>query len=211
MKDNIKGKKIWKLTAVNFSHRDRWGKIHWVFQCDCGKVKAIRLWAVLKGVSKSCGCYSRENFTKNVIRKHGLRYTKFYQVWTNMRSRCLNQKTRSYKDYGGRGIKIDWQSFDEFKTDMYDAYLAHVDSFGEKDTEIDRIDVNGNYSRKNCRWVTNTEQARNTRKSRIFTYKGERMWIGEWAEKLNIPYSVLRSRVDEGWPIERVFETPVKK
>lgn len=51
---------------------------------------------------------------------------------------------------------------------MYVSYLKHVDEFGEKNTTIDRIDVNGDYSKENCRWATRKEQVSNTRRNRLF-------------------------------------------
>lgn len=41
------------------------------------------------------------------------------------------------------------------------------------------------------------EQARNTRKNRFITYKGETHCIAEWAENLGVCYSVLRKRLSE--------------
>jgi hypothetical protein len=72
--------------------------------------------------------------------------------------RCNNPISKSYKDYGGRGITIcdRWLKFENFLADM-----------GErpKGLTLDRRNVNGDYEPGNCRWATRKEQAMNTRKA----------------------------------------------
>ena len=79
-----------------------------------------------------------------------------YYSWNSMKDRCNNKNNKQYKDYGGRGITYDkrWEDFREFYKDM-----------GEKpkQTTLDRIDVNGNYCKENCRWATKLEQQHNMR------------------------------------------------
>ena len=74
-----------------------------------------------------------------------------------MKDRCLNEKSKDYPSYAGRGIKICQQWIDSFE--------AFYKDMGEKPkgTSLDRIDVNGNYSKENCRWATASEQQRNKR------------------------------------------------
>ena len=91
--------------------------------------------------------------------------TRFYKIWAGMVKRCKNEKAKQFIDYGGRGIKVcrQWSEFENFRDDLYESYLKHVDMYGEKNTSIDRIDVNEDYTPNNCRWATASEQCRNQR------------------------------------------------
>ena len=62
------------------------------------------------------------------------------------------------------------RTFDEFKDDMYESYLRHINKFGSRNTSIERINNNGNYYKENCKWATWKEQARNRYKNNIITY-----------------------------------------
>lgn len=143
------------------------------------------------------------------MRTHGMYTTRFYKIWVNMRTRCVSKKNHHYHNYGGRGIKIEWESFEEFRDDMYKSYLEHSDIHTEKDTTIERIDSDRNYCKENCRWATRKEQGNNTRRNVVLEYKGEKLNLTQWSKKTGINYVTLRGRIRLGWSTEQIlFEKP---
>ena len=118
--------------------------------------------------------------------------TRPYQVWKDIKKRCFYERDKEYKNYGGRGIMLcdKWLSFEGFWVDMKEEYSDEL--------TIDRIDVNGNYEKSNCRWATHKEQARNRNSNHVVEYNGEKRCIAEWAEIFNMPYSKLYARLSTG-------------
>lgn len=118
-----------------------------------------------------------------------------------MIGRCKNESDKSYDSYGGRGITVceRWYTFENFLADM-----------GESPEllSIDRIDVNGNYEPSNCRWATQKEQSRNTRRSRKYVFDGNEVTLTELCEISGQKNETLRNRIDRGWSIENAMNTP---
>ena len=141
-------------------------------------------------------------------RTHLMRKTSFYHIWTGILRRCRNPNDISFPNYGGRGITVEWKSFEEFAKDMYVLYVWHVMIYGQKDTLIERKDNDGNYSKANCKWSTIHEQTCNRRNNRIFTYNGQTHTMKDWASILGINYHTLHNRINvEKWDWQKAFTT----
>lgn len=84
-----------------------------------------------------------------------------------------------------------------------------VNENGYKDgLTIDRIDVNGNYSPDNCRWVTMEVQVNNRRNTIYLQYKGIKHSLSEWCKITNLSRSTILHRLERGWSIEKTLSTP---
>lgn len=125
-------------------------------------------------------------------------YSIFYRKWDALKKRCNNKKYSGYKNYGGRGIKYEWRSFENFRYDMYGSYLEHTKKFGSKNTTLDRLDVNKNYSVQNCRWATCKEQSNNRRNTLFILYQNKMYPVSELSRKLGLHrskiHNLLRTR-----------------
>lgn len=121
---------------------------------------ALKKWRT----SKSCKTY--QNHYQKQLRKSNEK-VRLNQIWYGIVYRCTSQKAKQYKDYGGRGIKCEWRDFLEFYTDMSSSYKPGL--------TIDRVDVNKNYCKSNCRWIRKGEQALNRRNTIVFKLNGEKI------------------------------------
>jgi hypothetical protein len=135
---------------------------------------------------------------------------KFKSAWSSMKRRCLVSSCHAYKNYGGRGIGIEmsWFFLKNFEKDMYESFLKHIDEYGEKETTLERIDVNGNYSKENCTWKTNLEQSNNRRNTRTVKYKDKIVSINLLAKEFNIRPAIIYYRLKTGWNIEEALTLP---
>lgn len=199
---DITGIRYGKLVALSFSHKAKHRSQFWLFQCDCGQKFKANKYSVTRGDSKSCGCSTGEMISSRK-RTHGLTRTRFNNIWLSIRTRCNNKHNL---DYGGRGIKLLWLSFEEFKNDMYESYLEHVGKFGERVTQIDRIDNNGNYSKENCRWVTPVQNSSNRRSNILINFNGKKGTLKQITNIVGVDYKKTWSRIKiQGWDINKAL------
>lgn len=190
--NNLQGFHFGSLTVLSLSKSKGNGAV-WLCQCKCGNQKEIRASDMVQGKINSCGCEHAKRIAK-VSTTHGMTNTRTYSIWQAMRLRC----NRINQDYSCRGITYDdrWDSFENFYLDMGEV---------PEGMSIDRIDVNGNYTKENCRWATQDQQANNKRSSVFIEWQGKKQTITQWAKELGMKPDKLRARYRYGWPLERMM------
>lgn len=201
---DLTGQKINRLTVIKRDGSQN-KKAVWLCKCDCGKEFRVLGSSIISGNTKSCGCLHREMAQNMGLanKKHGMFGTRIYGIWADMKKRCLDERDRAYKHYGGRGISVceDWYDFEKF----YE--WAKMSGYNDTLT-LDRMNVNGNYTPDNCKWTTWKEQQNNRRSSRMITYNGETKTLKQWSDITGIPYSTLCARINTlHWDVEKALTT----
>ena len=177
------------------------GARRWECKCHCGKIFiTTTTWRAKR--NHSCGCKNKEIISqKNST--HGLSKTNLYNRYRKIKERCYKPCHKSYKDYGGRGIKMcnEWLGENGFVR-FYD---WAINNGYDKNLSLDRIDNNKGYSPDNCRWVDSKTQARNRRNNRFIEFNGSKKTIAEWSEIIGVHPDTIRNRLERGLPIEKVL------
>lgn len=209
----MQGQKFGRLSVIRYAYTDKYRCAVFECKCECGNTVYVRGRSLRSGETKSCGCLQKDIAKEHIEElnakggrgqgnlKHGCKHTELYRHWCHMKQRCNNERSDNYKYYGGRGIKVcsTWEKdFVSFKT--------WAIKNGYKDgLTLERIDVNGNYEPKNCKWIPFIKQIRNRRNTVKLTYKNDTKPLVEWCELFGVNYKLAHARYKKGWLFERIF------
>lgn len=183
----LSGERFGKLIAIERSGSDKKGNALWICQCDCENLTISRTYKLTSGEKNSCGCLQKELISKTA-KIHGLYGTRIHTIWRHMKERCDVETCADYKNYGGRGIRYceEWKDLLNFKN--YSSELT-----------LDRIDVNGNYEPRNCRWASHKIQANNTRVNRVIEISGVKKTMTEWSDETGVKVGTIWWRIENGY------------
>lgn len=210
-----KGERFGKLEVLGFDH-----EIHHVYEnskrnykeyfynckCSCGKDVVVSEKSLKSGNTKSCGCLNIEKIVERNT-THNLSNNRLYGIYHGIKKRCYNKNSRSYKDYGARGIKMCDSWLKDFRT-----FYEWASCSGYKDNlTIERIDINKDYCPENCSWIPLGEQAKNTSRSRYYELDGVKHLLGDWCRIYNIEFTCVRRRLERGWNLKKALTFPNRR
>jgi hypothetical protein len=134
-------------------------------ECGCGQSTPIanktdprRSWVKGQAHRFIQGHNSRVRRVRSGPFKHGhwLAHPVEYQAFQDAKKRCTNPRNKRWADYGGRGIKFLFTSFEQF--------FAELGPKTSPEHSLDRFPNNdGNYELGNVRWATPLQQRLNQR------------------------------------------------
>jgi len=190
-------KEFWKRYSKLVIIGDWKEKYKVLCKCDCWNIKEIKLASIKFWTSKSCWCLQKEVAGKMKL-KYDINKSKWlHYVYKSMKTRCYNKNCKSYKDYWGRWIKVEWNTFEDFYNDMAETYKQWL--------TIERINNNWNYCKNNCKRISKSEQNKNKRNVKKILYQWKYYIIPELSVISWIGVETIRRRLKKWRSIEDIL------
>lgn len=201
---DLSGKTFGCWEVIKLSHITSSNHSYWVCKCNmCNNTHTVESSSLISGRSTKCrSCATtrakKKSFSKDPIKK----------VFMGMKQRCYNKNTRSYSNYGAKGIAI----CDEWLTNPESFYQWAYNNGYSKGLSIERKDISKDYSPDNCIFIPKNEQSKNRSVSIMVTINDKTMCLSDWCKEYNISLSLVKYRTEKkGMTYEQALSLPVKK
>jgi hypothetical protein len=214
---DLAGRFIGSIEVLKKTDRRIGNKPLWLCRCSCGVEFEVTGSRLLEGKRRYCDWRGKhkEDWRRNADANRVTpvadptlprkTHTLTWRSWQAMRGRCKYECNDDWHNYGGRGIVVcdRWQDFSLFLEDMGERPSA--------EHSIERLDVNGNYEPGNCVWGTDDQQRLNRRDTIFIDWDGRRRKFMEVAREQGWDITIVRTRLQNGWPLERAISEPIKR
>lgn len=189
MNKNHIGETIGVFTIVEqMPYKDTDGHVLYKGVCnECGYERIARYYNLKE--TKECThirldgevAFCKTNWNNKRIKK----------IFNGMKQRCYNNKNKSYRWYGAKGIKIcnEWMN----NPKLFEEW-AIQNGYNDSLT-IDRIDENKDYSPDNCRWITGLNNTKYKSTTSLINVNGEKHTGREWSEALGLGINVINTYI----------------
>lgn len=159
---------------------------------DCAKLRSAK--GFCSNHYRRMKIYGDVNATR--IREHTgskVHNTPEYRTYHHMVSRCKTKTDKSFKNYGGRGIKV-CDRWLEANGKGFNNFLADMGNRPSLEYSIDRINNDGNYEPSNCKWSSRIQQMNNTRRNFKVEAYGKIMTGSQWERELGLKPGTVAMR-----------------
>lgn len=112
-------------------------------------------------------------------------------IFKGMKRRCYNGRSKDYKWYGEKGIKICSEWMDNPK--LFEEW-AIANGYSDNLT-IDRIDESKDYCPENCRWITINNNVKYKSSTSLIDVDGEVYTGRDWSEFLGFGPNVINTYI----------------
>lgn len=165
----MRGQRFGRLLVIQRARCIPHRGFRWQCRCDCGEIIEANGADLRRGATHSCGCLHREILARGRLPIHGAarrgHNMREYKSWVGMINRCYNDNTPHFDRYGGRGITVcnRWRFGEKGKH----GFTCFFEDMGKRPIgkSLDRKNNDGNYSKRNCKWSTRSEQTLNSNRS----------------------------------------------
>lgn len=115
----------------------------------------------------------------NIDKKYRLKYPA-KAIFADIQKRCYNKNSKSYKTYGGRGIK-NYLILKDIE------FLMKRDNYYKlKKPTIDRKDNDGNYTLENCRFIERKENSARRFRKEVYQFEKNGKFIKKWNSLMDV-------------------------
>lgn len=165
------------------SERAKDGHLKYVGKCVyCGETMTSVISTFIVRKSNKCTHYSKISGRKIYNSENNIKDFRIKGIYDNMINRCYDKNEKSYRFYGGKGIKVcdEWfqipKSFEEWA--LKNGYKENL--------TIDRIHSNKSYCPENCRWISLQDNSKWKSTTRIIEINNIKDSGRGWSKRLGL-------------------------
>ena len=192
--DNHVGETYGIYTLIEFlNEKDKYGHYLYRGKCKiCGYeiVKPFNHFSAPSAIANNCKHLDKNGNYYN-FNKYTWDNKRIGAIFNGIKDRCYNNNNKSYKWYGEKGVRVYKEWIDNPK--LFEIWA--LSNGYEDNLTIDRIDENKDYCPENCRWVSNSDNAKYKSTTSLIEVDGETHTGKDWAKILSFGPNLINNYI----------------
>lgn len=181
-------------TLIEFlNEKDKYGHYLYKGKCKvCGYeiIKPFNHFSAPSAITNNCKHLDKNGNYYN-FNKYTWGNKRIGAIFNGIKDRCYNKNNKSYKWYGEKGVKVYKEWIDNPKS----FEIWALSNGYEDNLTIDRIDENKDYCPENCRWVSNSDNAKYKSTTSLIEVDGETYTGKDWAKILGFGPNLINNYI----------------